>query len=218
MELADRILDELLSIVGESGGQQGLPVVEVLKQWDRQADAESRGGVLFEYFWNEYRKRLGGKDAFRVPWDEGSPMDTPRGLAEPEVALESLIEAGRLVEERYGEVGVRWGDVYRIRRGDLDLPASGGPGGLGVFRVLFFGEDEDGKQVAAGGDSFMAAVEFSEPVRARVLTVTGASSDPESPHYADQMALFARKQLRPAWLTRKEVEAHLEKKEVVPGQ
>ena len=67
---------------------------------------------------------------------------------------------------------------------------------------------------AAGGDSYVAAVEFSSPVRAMVLLAPGNASQPDSPHQFDQLPLFARKQLRPAWRTRQQIEAHLESREV----
>jgi len=100
---------------------------------------------------------------------------------------------------------VEWGKVYRLRREGADLPANGGPGSLGIFRVVGFGRSE-----ASSGDSYVAVIEFSRPVRARALLSYGNSSQPGSKHVADQLPLFAKKQLRPVWRTRKEVETHLE--------
>jgi acyl-homoserine-lactone acylase len=37
----------------------------------------------------------------------------------------------------------------------------------------------------------------------------GNSSQPGSPHLADQLQFLARKELRPVWRTREEIEAHL---------
>ena len=44
-----------------------------------------------------------------------------------------------------------------------------------------------------------------------MLVCNGNSSDPKSPHFGDQLALSANKQMRDAWLTRAEVEQHLER-------
>ena len=63
--------------------------------------------------------------------------------------------------------------------------------------------------------SFVAAVEFSSPPRAKVLTTYGNTSDPASPHFGDQLPLSARGQLRDAWLTRAAVEANLESRTVL---
>jgi acyl-homoserine-lactone acylase len=64
-----------------------------------------------------------------------------------------------------------------------------------------------------GGDSYYAAIEFSSPLKARVLTAYGSSSQPGSPHRGDQLALFAKQQMRPALRTREEIEANLEQRE-----
>ena len=61
----------------------------------------------------------------------------------------------------------------------------------------------------------MAAVDFADPVRARVLMSYGNATQPHSPHVGDQLELFARKELREAWLTRSDVEAHLGSRETL---
>ena len=50
-----------------------------------------------------------------------------------------------------------------------------------------------------------------------MLTTYGNASQPGSPHVGDQLALFARKEMRPAWRTREEIEANLEAREVFAG-
>jgi len=49
--------------------------------------------------------------------------------------------------------------------------------------------------------------------RVKSLTVYGNSSREGSPHQGDQVELFSKKQLREAWLTREQIEAHLERRE-----
>jgi hypothetical protein len=53
-------------------------------------------------------------------------------------------------------------------------------------------------------------VEFSHPIRAKVLLMYGNSSNPHSPHFGDQLRLAAKYQWREPWLTRGEIEKHLE--------
>ena len=53
-------------------------------------------------------------------------------------------------------------------------------------------------------------MEFTpEGVRAQTLLSYGNASQPGSPHYGDQLDLFSRQEMRPAWRTRAEVEANL---------
>ena len=215
MELADRLLDDLISAVQRSGNSRALRAAEVLQGWDRAADTGSRGAVLFQSFFEELRNRLRpNSNPFARPWTEASPRTTPDGLADPSAAVAALVAAARKVEATHGRLDVAWGEVYRLRRGDADLPANGGPGALGIFRVVGYSEDEDGRFRAVVGDSFVAAVEFSNPLRASVLIGYGNASQPGSPHLTDQLPLFSRKELRPAWRTRPEIEAHLESRKV----
>jgi acyl-homoserine-lactone acylase len=60
----------------------------------------------------------------------------------------------------------------------------------------------------------VAAIEFSTPPRARVVLSYGNSSQAGSPHNGDQMELFSKKEMRAAWRERREIEAHLESREV----
>ena len=215
MELADRLLDDLISAVNRSGSSRAQRAAEVLKAWDRTADGDSRGAVLFQTFFEEMRNRLRPNSSpFARPWNETSPRTTPDGLADPSRAVAALVEAARKVETAHGRLDVAWGEVFRLRRGDADLPANGGPGALGIFRAVGYSEDEDGRFRAVVGDSFVAAVEFSKPLRAGVLIGYGNASQPGSPHLTDQLPLFSRKELRPVWRTRPEIEAHLESREV----
>jgi acyl-homoserine-lactone acylase len=98
----------------------------------------------------------------------------------------------------------------RLRIGSVDLPASGGPGRLGVFDVIDFAPLANGTRVANFGASYVALVSFDRPTRAQVLLSYGASSQPGSPHGSDQLALLAQGKLRDAWRTRAQVEANLE--------
>ena len=52
-----------------------------------------------------------------------------------------------------------------------------------------------------GGDSWVGIIEFGDEVRAKVLLSYGNASQPDSPHYGDQLALFSRKEMRDAWFT-----------------
>ena len=125
----------------------------------------------------------------------------------------ALETAATTVMGEYGTLDVPWGEVYRLRGGDRDLPANGGPGDFGVFPLVKYQKDDDGRFRAWLGESYIALVEFSEPVRARALLTTSNSSQPGSAHNSDQLELFSRKELRPVWRTRAEIEPHLELRE-----
>jgi acyl-homoserine-lactone acylase len=209
MELAQRLLDDLTSAARQQGGELARRAADVLEAWDRKADADSRGAVLFASWTQEVELEENYSNFFAIPWNEKDPLATPDGLADPARAVAALEAAAAKVEAAYGTLDVSWGTVFRLSYGGSDLPANGGDGSLGIFRSLRFAPSEGGRFKAIGGDSFVAAIEFSNPVRARVLTTYGNATQPGSPHLSNQLKLFARKELRPVWRTRQEIEAHL---------
>jgi acyl-homoserine-lactone acylase len=215
MELADRVLDELIAAARKIGGAKAQEAAQVLQTWDRQAEANSRGAVLFA-FWSQ---QMDFSKDFVHPWKEDSPRTTPNGLADLKKAVGALEMAASKVEAAYGALDVAWGDVFRLQSGKENLPANGGSGELGIFRVIESQPIANGKFAAVAGDSYVAAIEFSHPIKAMVLTSYGNATQPSSPHVGDQLELFANKQLRPVWRSRQELKDHLADRTVLtlPG-
>ena len=210
MELAARIMDDLLLAVSESDNEVASAAADILANWDLRTDADSQGAVLFLNWYELYRGMVEG-DGLATEFDlNAEPFTTPDGLSNPEMAVTALAEAGAMVEATYGAMDVPWGDVYRLRVNDYDLPANGGSGALGEFRVVGYRAQEDGTFSSYRGDSYVGIIEFSDPIRAQVLVSYGNSSQADSPHYGDQLELFAQQELRDAWITREAVEANLE--------
>jgi len=210
MELAERILDDLIPAAQKQEDELTRRAVKVLAAWDRKVNADSKGAVLFN-FWVD---NLDLDQAFSTPWNEKSPRTTPDGLADPESAVKTLADVAAKIEKTYGSLDIAWGEVFRLRYGKLDLPANGGDDDKGVFRVLSFAPIGDGRFQAVHGDSYVAAVEFSQPVKAKALTSYGNATQPHSSHIGDQLELFARQELRPVWRTRQEITDHLEERTV----
>lgn len=213
MELADRLLDDLVPAARASGSVIAGRAAEVLERWDRSADVTSRGAVLFARWWSEYGRRMGARRPWALPWNEQRPVGTPDGISDSAVAIAALDSVATFVERSYGALDVPWGDVYRVRRDGVDLPSNGASGNLGVFRVTNHEPAAGNRFRVTGGDSYVAAIEFASPVRAMSIVGYGNASRAGSPHRTDQLQLFSRKELKPVWRTRAEVEAHLEMKE-----
>ena len=203
VELADRLLDDLIP-AARQGSAQARRAAEVLATWNRKVDADSRGAVLFA-FW---KQAMDDDKLFAKPWSEDAPLTTPDGLANPAEAVRVLEATATKVEVTYGALDVAWGEVFRLP-GAANLPANGADGALGVFRSVWFAPGKDNRFQAVAGDSFVAAIEFSNPVKAMALNSYGNATQPGSPHAGDQLQLFARKELRPVWRSRSEIEAHL---------
>ena len=206
LEMADRVVDDIVGAAEQSENPKVRRAGEVLRVWDRQAEAASRGALLFE--------TLAPKLQFQTPPDLLKPFDTPRDLKQTHVELARLLEeAADETEREYGAIDAAWGDWRRLQRGAVDLPANGASGALGAFRVFNYAPATAAKRTAVMGDTFVCLVEFGNPTRARAVTSYGNSSQKGSPHATDQLPLVAKKEMRTALLTRKEVEANLESKD-----
>jgi len=224
MLLADRVKDDLVAAVRATNPTgEVADAIALIERWDNTVAPESRGGVLFETWWNLYVQS--GERAepspgssgfpatpaslFRHPWSPDEPMKTPRGLADPRRAAETFARAVEETARRWGRWDIAWGDAHRVRRGNVDVPVGGCSGLLGCFRVLNFKEDADGKLVANGGDGWILAVEFADTPRAYSVLAYGQSPREDSPHHADQAELFARGEMKPVAFTDRDIERQL---------
>lgn len=228
MMAAERFKDDLLAAARAASPDSLLGLaVPLLEQWDDTASPEARGAVLFGAWFRRYldgegdtrrlpmeeRERL----AWATPWSPAAPVTTPDGLADPARAVRALAWAVTETIRKHGRVDVSWGEVHRVRRGDVDVPVGGCHGRFGCFRVLWFEEEKDGRQVVTGGDGWVLAVEFGKVPRAYSVLAYGQSDQPDSPHHADQAALFARGELKPVAFTDEEIERTLIRR-YRPGQ
>jgi acyl-homoserine-lactone acylase len=214
VELAERWLPDLLRAVEEGGDAEQRAAGAVLAAWDRRLAADSRGAVLF----GEFAARLSlAAASFAEPWDPQRALETPRGLAAAERALVCLSEAAAAVRAEHGRLDLSWGELHRWREGDVDLPASGGPRALGLLRAFDFALEGDGRRRAVGGEGFVAAVEFADPLRAFVQQAAGNGDGPRGAALPAPLTDLARGALRPALLDDGAIEAALAHREWIPG-
>lgn len=214
MEAADAVLPYLLSASASSSDPTVEEAARILSLWDRTTDAQSRGAVLFELFFNQHFGVNGGINSqLRVPYNSADFLHSAYGLADPQAALLSLRKAAELCRKTYGSLDVPWGEVNRFRSGTADVPGNGGPGRLGVFRTINYGAREGNRTYASHGETFVCAIEFGAPQQAQCALGYGNSSQPGSPHLTDQLPLMTAKKLHPVWRDRKDVQQHLERKE-----
>lgn len=178
---------------------------DVLAAWDGRDALSSRGALLFRRFWtrasavnapvlaNQQRAPL-----WAVPFDAADPVHTPRGLnvANPLTqrafgdALNDLAGAGIPVDAPLGQFQVD------VRPDGTATPYHGGPGTLGVFNALNSTWNASTGYVGPlqHGSSFVQAVSFDGDgcPDARTILTYSQSTNPSSPHYADQTRLYSQ--------------------------
>ncbi len=148
----------------------------LLRNWDRRASQDSRAAALVNLmFFPIYNARREGRP-------EPDPLTTVRRAAE-------------YLRTHFGRIDPTLGEVLRLRRGNVDVPLDGAPDTL---RAIRWHEDEDGRLNADFGDGFMMVMDWAPDGAQtnRVIHQWGASEHPESPHFNDQSAMFARHEWR----------------------
>lgn len=211
--LADRVLDDLLKAINGSSSAIAKEAKEVLMKWDRSADADSKGMVLF-FVW---AMKFDPEDEANYVhhWDTKHPVTTPYGLTDPARAVRLLELAANEVKATFGTLDIPWGQYYRLKHNNINLPANGAIGILGVFRVAYPGMMGGKELSVGGGDSWVGVIEFGKRIHARVLLSYGNASEVSSPHNGDQLTLFSEKKLRDPWFYPEELKDHTERVELL---
>jgi penicillin amidase/acyl-homoserine-lactone acylase len=183
---ARAIVDELLARVPEGDSELG-DARGVIARWSLTTEAEDTSAAL----------AIATALPIALAKRAGKPVPD---------AVESLRSAARQLQKHYGRLDPPWREVNRIRRGALDLGVGGGPD---VLRAVESGAlARDGRFVADSGDTLLL---FSTWDAAGVQTVEtihqfgSATLDLRSPHYADQLPLFAAERTKRVPLTEAEL-------------
>ena len=215
VETADQFVDEIVATAKARGTARAKQAADVLAKWDRAGEVDSDGMLLFFKFMTAAGSSFENIGGFKVPTDDTRPLDTPRGFKDPAKAMAALDKVAGEVEKEYGTLNPKWGDVLRFRRGNTDVPGNGAPSQLGAIRTIGVSPFKDGKVEAMSGDTFYAVIEYGTPQRAEVLLNYGNWSKKGSKHIDDQLPLASKKQMRPMWRTKAEIEANLESRKVL---
>jgi acyl-homoserine-lactone acylase len=213
LEFADRILDDLFVAIDASDSEKAKEAKIVLERWDREADADSKGMLLF-YSWAK-KFNVWKESNYSEQWSIDKPNTTPDGLSDPNAAVQLLEQTAIEIETKFGSLDTPWGAYYRINYNGIDLPANGSDGSMGVFRVAWPGSNDEDHMYVGGGDSWVGVIEFGTEVKAKVLLSYGNATQKDSPHNGDQLELFSKKKLRDAWFTKEQVKANTKKIEVL---
>ena len=123
-----------------------------------------------------------------------------RPFADPKVKLREAVD--RLMKG-FGRIDPPLGDVQRMQRGSVDLPANGG---TDTLRAATTWEPQpDGRMRVKHGDSFIMLVNWDKAGRVSSQSIQpygAATTRPDSPHYTDQMQMFIDRKFKPVHFER----------------
>lgn len=193
--------------------------VDMLVAWDKRSSFESIETSLANHFGNELWKNLPPRGSVD-PYDQYAYLETQIG---GDKYLEALTAAIARMEADFGSWKVAWGDMNRFQRntGDIvqkfDDEKPSHPSKLVTARwggLASVGSRQypgTKKWYGTSGNSFIASIEFGDKVRAKALMAGGLNSDPASPHFDDQGAMYGRGEFRDVHYYREDVDANMER-------
>jgi len=181
---------------------------EVIRTWDMITDPDSTGAALMVYTLNA----LNGKYPGAIKLSK-----LGQGNVNASMLMDAFTEAVKTLMQHFGRVDVKWGDVNRLIRGSVDLPIGGGPD---ILHATYGEMQEDGRLKITDGDSYVLMVTWEKDGSVHSMSVHqfgAATIRTDSPHYADQAPLLAKRELKPVWFEEADIRQHLES-EYIPGQ
>ena len=98
------------------------------------------------------------------------------------------------LEEAGVALDAPWRDAQFVTRNGVRIPVHGGDPATGVYGAISAPLNEGG-YTPRSGNTYIQAVTWNDtcPIADAILAPS-QSSDPESPHYADQTELYSRKE------------------------
>lgn len=165
-------------------------VIKNLQAWDKKATADSKGAAVFILVYDFVSKNLLGKPS--------------RQLTKAE-SVEAYNHVHNYMLRHFGKTDLVLGDIQKLVRGDDARPSWGLPD---VLTAIYTEPYKNGMRKVNSGDAYICFVRYPKdgglPLIESVNTF-GASMDPESPHYKDQMDLFLKQETKSMTLDKKEV-------------
>ncbi len=179
--------------------------IATLRAWDFRWSESSVATSLAEYWGEETGRRRGGDP------------------------VQALAAASDRLTADFGTWKTPWGEINRYQRltGDIEqhfddnapsIPVgftSSRWGSLASFGARTYPGTK--KMYGTSGNSFVAAVEFGDRVRAKAVSAGGESGDPASPHFNDQAERYAKGDLRDVYFYPEQLQGHTER-EYHPGE
>jgi acyl-homoserine-lactone acylase len=199
--------------------------IAVLKDWNYRWAVDSVPQSVAIFYGEDLRSKAQAA-ARKANIPLGEYMKTK---VTPQQRLESLAAAVDKLTADFGKWNTPWGEINRFQRNDgaivqkfddskPSIPvmfASANYGSLASFGARAYPGTK--KWYGTSGNSFVAAVEFGDRVRAKAITAGGLNSVPGSKHFNDQAQRYATGNFRDVYFYREDLKGHTER-EYHPGQ
>jgi acyl-homoserine-lactone acylase len=220
----DRLVPPLLDAWDHGEGGDALrrklaAPMAVLRGWDRRWASDSVATSLAVY-WGEALWQAAGQAPHS---GTVTAYDAVRAHSDGAAMVRAFGTAVNRLDRDFGTWQMPWGQINRFQRrtDDLEQPFSDAAPSLPVeFTSAQWGSLASitgavpagvKKRYGSSGNSFVAAVEFTDPVRAVAVSAGGESGDPISKHFTDQASRYATGALRKVYFTNEQLAGHIER-------
>ncbi len=174
-----------------------LDAQELLRGWDLKTDYDNRaaplGVCVLSEEWRSFMNRI------EAPNSEGIFLDCIKKI-----------------ESAFGRIDPMWSEVNFLVRGDLALPIQGGPDTL---RAIYGRLQDDGTLKAVAGDGLVVALSWDSSGKQESKSIHqygSATQDTKSPHYDDQVKMFAEEKMKPTFFDKTELKNNTKSKITIP--
>jgi acyl-homoserine-lactone acylase len=172
-------------LVNEQSYPQLASIITSLKTWDHKAIASSKGALIYNLAYYYVPQLMEGRKNDKLTLNE---------------AVKVYQYIYDFLMEHYGNTNQTLGDVQKLVRGTESWPQGGMPDVLAAVMSEPYGK---GQRKMNSGDAYIGFVKFPKdgglPLIETVNTF-GASMHKESPHFADQRAMYQAQQVKPMTL------------------
>jgi acyl-homoserine-lactone acylase len=165
-------------------------LIGILKRWDRNATIDSKGAAVFAVMFYYIADKYQTDPTFKVMTKQD--------------CLEAFQHAKQHLLKHFKTIDITLGEYQRLERGKKSLPLAGLPD---VLAQMYSTPIGDGRMKGTIGECYIAFARYHKMGLPEIETINcyGASNKPQSPHYDDQMELFAQQKTKKMTLDRERV-------------
>lgn len=155
--------------------------INLLRNWNRKYEVTNTEPKLFM----TTLRTLSGADRSKT-----------KGKITEELCYKALKAVKAFLIKKYGKVAMPLGEYQKHIRGNVEMPIAGGQGVLSAM----YNRNIPGKNKAKvyAGETYIELIRFTKDGQVKIESISpyGSSAVPGSPHYTDQMKMFANQQLK----------------------
>jgi len=166
-------------------------LLEIIQNWDKRGDIDNVGAAQWNLYYNFMlgvlsENSVNIKDSIRIEFHD-----------------EALKRTRDHLINNFGKIDIKLGDLQRHIRGDIDLPVSGL---IDMIAPTYSVPVSGGRLKAVSGESYIMLIRYSiDGPEIETVIPYGNSSNPDSPHFTDQMQMYVDKKLKRMYLDRDDV-------------